>query len=218
MDIFTKLHDAVVEYKEEEAKALAEEVIKQGIDPVEAIEKGLFKGMDVVSEKFDKKEVFLPHLLVAAKSMKNALEVLEPALGSSSILKTMKLAVMATVEGDIHDIGKSIVGSMLTTSGYRVIDLGSDVSVDRIVDEAVENDAEIIGLSAMLTTTMPEMKNLIDELEKRGLRDKFKVIIGGAPTTPEYKDEIGADGYAEDFKESVQVLEELFREKEVVRN
>jgi corrinoid protein of di/trimethylamine methyltransferase len=209
-NIIEKLRLAVLDYNLEEAASAAREIIRMGIDPLKAIEEGLAQGIREVGSKFANGEVFLPELIMAAETMKKALEVLEPELKKEKKeRKTLGKVLLGTVAGDIHSIGKTIVASMLSANGFEVYDIGEDVPAEKFVEKVKELKPDILGLSALLTTTLPEQKVVIETLKKEGLRDKVKVIIGGAPTSKEWAKEIGADGYGADAAEAVEVVKKL---------
>ncbi len=208
-DILKRLREAVVKYDVELTVELAKEVIATGFDPLKAIEQGLGEGLRVVGDKFEAGEIFLPMLMMAAQAVKESLVILEPALPKGTSRKTLGKVVIGTVEGDIHDIGKSIVAAMLTANGFEVYDLGSDTPTSKFVDRAKEAKADIIGMSALLTTTMTKMAEVIDALKKAGLRGNVKVIVGGAPVSGAWAEKIGADAYAEDAIASVDAAKKL---------
>ncbi len=187
---------------------LVKEAITEGITPEHILENGLIAGMAVVGDKFKTNEIFVPEVLIAAKAMQAGLSVLEPLLAESNVKPKGKI-VIATVKGDLHDIGKNLVSMMLKGAGFSITDLGIDVDQKRLVDEAVKNDAKIIAMSSLLTTSMPSMKATIDLLKIEGLKGKIKTIIGGAPVTQEYADEIEADGYADNASSAVDKVKEL---------
>ncbi len=199
---------AVINGKNEEAECLTREAIEAGIDPGTIINDGLIAGMTVVGEKFKNNEFYVPEVLIAARAMQSAMSLVKPLLGEDEIISKGKV-VIGTVKGDLHDIGKNLVAMMLEGGGYEVIDLGVDVAPEKFVSAAVENNADVIALSALLTTTMPSMKDTVDALTEAGLKGKIKVIIGGAPVTQSYADEIGADGYAPDAASAVDKVNEL---------
>jgi len=209
-ELFQTMAQSVIDGEDEEAETLARQVIEQGLDPLEAINKGFVAGLDEVGEEYGCGEMFLPDLVLAAEAMKAAMAVLEPELArrgaSRQILGTV---VIGTVEGDIHDIGKTLVATMLSASGFKVHDLGVDVPLPTFVEKAGEVQADLIGLSALLTTTMVKQKLLIESLEEAGLRPKIKVMVGGAPVTRSWADEIGADGFSEDAIGAVGVARQL---------
>ncbi|MEM2864825.1 MAG: corrinoid protein [Candidatus Bathyarchaeia archaeon] len=197
--------DAVVNFDVEGVRRLAQEVVDKGIDPYEAITEALNEGMRIVGEKYEAKEYFLSELLLAGESMKAALEVLTPHLKAGGV-KAIGKVVIGTVKGDIHDIGKTIVVTLLRSAGFEVVDLGVDVSAERFLEGVREADANILAMSALLTTTMPYMGEVIKKLEEEGLRDKVTVIVGGAPLSEEYAKRIGADLYAADAVEAARKL------------
>lgn len=179
-----------------------------GANPQDIISKGLQAGMAAVGEKFSSGEYFLPDMLMAARAMKAALEVLKPALKETGI-PTIGRVVIGTVEGDMHDIGKNVVATFLSGNGFEVFDLGLNVPVQRFIDEVKEKKPDILGMSALLTTTMPVMGRVIKGLEEAGMRSGVKIIVGGAPVTQDYAGYIGADGYAHDGGRAVPVCREL---------
>jgi corrinoid protein of di/trimethylamine methyltransferase len=197
-EIFEKLTQAVVEGEPEDAEALAAEALEMGLDPLACINEGLTPGIDRVGELFASGEYFLPDLIIGGDAMKAALAVLEPALAGSEARKVRARVVLGTVEGDLHEIGKTLVGTMLTANGFQVIDIGVDQPAAAFVAAVKENGATLIGASALLTTTMLRQQELIEALQEAGLRDQVKVMVGGAPVTEQWAEKIGADGYAED--------------------
>lgn len=187
------------------AKLVVEEVQKAldaGIEPAEILNQGMIAAMGEVGRLFEEGEYFVPEMLIAARAMQKGLEVLKPFLTDADVQSPGKVAI-GTVKGDLHDIGKNLVAMMLEGAAFEVIDLGTDVSPERFIQAVRENGAQIIAMSALLTTTMPNMKNTIEALKEAGLRDKVKVMIGGAPVTQTYADQIGADGFAEDASRAV---------------
>ena len=206
--LLEQLQEAIIGCEEEEAKVLAQKILDAGIDPVYALEKVIGSSAAIVGQKFDDGEYFLPHLVMAGDAMMAASTILESALevGSSS---KKSIIVLATVEADMHSVGKNIVGMMLKASGFEVHDLGVDVKSAEIVSKAIELKADFIALSSLLTTTMPYQREVIDELTARGVREKFKVVIGGGPVRQEWADKIGADGYGQDAIHSVKVFKQL---------
>ena len=183
--------------------------LENKISPIEIVSKSIVEGMSIVGEKFEKGEYFLSELIVAGEIGKEITKLLDPYLKAEETrLEKLGRVVIGTVRGDLHDIGKNIVAMMLEAAGFEVIDLGADVPPEKFVEAVKEHDANIVAMSALLTVTMPEMKNVIDELKKAGLRDKVKVIVGGAPVTEEYAKSIGADGYGETAVEGVRICKQ----------
>jgi corrinoid protein of di/trimethylamine methyltransferase len=213
MEIYDNIVEATVAADEERCVQLAKDVVEQGIDPLEAIEKGYSKGMEIVGEKFSKMEVYLPELIGCADAMKGAMNVLRPHLGKSHEGGVQGTVVIGTIQGDLHDLGKNIVSTMLQAAGFTVEDLGCDVQVRTYIDKAEELEADVIAASAILTTTMAYMPDLVNLLADTNTRDKFKVILGGAPVTPEYAKEAGADAYGKDAAEAVEKAKELVKSK-----
>jgi trimethylamine corrinoid protein len=212
--ILKKLADSVLSFDEDVAKGAAQEALDAGLDPLEALEKGLKVGIDTVGEKFSRDELFLPHLIMAADVLKAAVGVLERGLSKEAAQK-MKLGtiVIATVKDDIHDVGKNIVSALLSASGFEVYDVGKDVTPETIIGKAMAVDADIIMASALMTTTMGRQRELIEELKFRGLRDRFLVMVGGGPTTQDWADKIGADGYGKTATEAVEAAKNLLVNK-----
>jgi 5-methyltetrahydrofolate--homocysteine methyltransferase len=202
------LADAVINGQKDEAEQLTREAIDEGVKPSKIINDGLIAGMSVVGEKFKNNEFYVPEVLIAARAMQSAMGHVKPLLTEGEMQSKGKV-VIGTVKGDLHDIGKNLVAMMLEGGGYDVIDLEVDVSPDDFVSTASEQDANCIALSALLTTTMPSMKDTVDALVEAGLKDQVKVVIGGAPVTQSYADEIGADGYAPDAASAVDKVAEL---------
>jgi corrinoid protein of di/trimethylamine methyltransferase len=204
-ELHKKLAQAVIDGEPEDAAALAKEALEQGLDPLECITEGLTKGIQKVGELFSKGEYYLPELIIGADVMKAALDILEPALVGEQKREVVANVVLGTVEGDLHEIGKTLVGTMLTANGFQVKDIGVDQPPSAFIEAIKESDATIVGASALLTTTMLQQEKLIQALEEAGLRDKVKVMVGGAPITEEYAKKIGADGYAEDAISAVNL-------------
>jgi corrinoid protein of di/trimethylamine methyltransferase len=208
--LFEEMTNAVIAGVPDKARELADEVLRAGIDPLDAIQQGFKPGMDVVGEGFAKGELFIPDLMMSSKAMQEGIAVLEPELlKRKQELQTLGKVVIGTVQGDIHEIGKTLVATMLSANGFQVHDLGVDVSPQRFVDAVREVDADVVGLSALLTTTMLNQEAVILTLKEAGLRDQVRVIIGGVPTSPEWASEIGADAYAENATEAVEVVKGL---------
>jgi corrinoid protein of di/trimethylamine methyltransferase len=209
-ELFQKMAQSIIDGDSNVSVALARQAIEAGIDPLEAITQGFVMGVNQVGEAFAKGDAFLPELVMAGEAMKAAVSTLEPEMQKRGLQRTMLgKVVLATVEGDIHEIGKSLVGTMLSASGFQVYDMGVDVPTARIIAKAKEVDADIVGLSALLTTTMVKQKEVIDELDKQGLRKKIKVMVGGAPVTRDWVQKIEADGYSEDAIGAVGVAKLL---------
>ncbi len=204
-EMYSKLAQAVIDGEPEDAEELAKQALEQGLDPLECVNQGLTKGIQKVGELFAKGEYFLPELIIGAEAMKNALAVLEPAMLGDQAREVVGRVVLGTVEGDMHEIGKTLVGTMLIANGFQVFDIGVDKSAAEFIETIQENNADIVGASALLTTTMLQQKKLIEALQAAGLRDKVKVMVGGAPVTESYAAEIGADGYAEDAISAVDL-------------
>ncbi len=213
MNLLEQIVEATVEGDQERCAALAQQVLDQDLDPLEAIQEGFTKGMLIVGEKFARMEYYLPELMRCADVMKAALKVLEPHLGQGQESGSQGTIVLGTIQGDMHDLGKNIVKTMLQAAGFTIYDLGYDVPVRRFVEKAEEVNADIIAASAILTTTMAYMPDLVDLLKEMGIRDKFKIMLGGAPVTSEFAMEAGADGYGENAAEAVSVAKRLMQEK-----
>jgi corrinoid protein of di/trimethylamine methyltransferase len=191
------------------AAGLAREALEGGYSPLEVIENGFVKGIREVGRLWEEGILFLPELVMSAEAMKLALSLLRPALAQGTRLNTRGHVVIGTIEGDIHDIGKSLVATMLEANGFRITDLGADVPVGRFVDEVEAGDADCLAISALLTTTMSGQRRVIEELQQRGLRLRVKVLVGGAPCSHEWAQQIGADGYAGDAVAAVILAQEL---------
>jgi len=210
-ELFLELKQAIIDGDEDIISELSQKVIDESINPVDAVQLGLIKGIEVVGELWKAGEVFLPDVMMSAEAMKVGLGLLEPEiakLGMSQGEAKGKL-VLGTVEGDIHDIGKNITGAMFTAAGYKVFDIGTDIKAEDFVLKAQEVGADIIGASALLTTTMSAQKQIIDYLIEHNLRDQFLVFVGGGPTSQAYADEIGADGWAESADEAVALADRM---------
>jgi 5-methyltetrahydrofolate--homocysteine methyltransferase len=204
MDILEEIVEAVVNGDKNKVIELTKKGLSEGKDPKVIINQGLVAGMDVIGPRFKNGEMFIPEVLLSATAMHAGMDVLKPHL-TDKALQPRGTIVLGTVEGDRHDIGKNLVGMMLEASGFKVVNLGVDVLAEDFVDGAAEQGAQIIALSALLTTTMPAMKFVIEILQEEGKRDKFKVIVGGAPVTQKFADSIGADGYAPDAASAVEL-------------
>ncbi len=217
-EIFKNLFDAVVEMNEQKGKDAATLLIKENYSPLEGIENGLSKGMKVMGEKFNKLEIFLPELMMAAEVFNSAITILKPHISSDSSGKSKSTkkgtVLIGTVKGDIHKIGKDIVAMLLEIGGFDVHNIGEDVSTSTFIEEAGRVGADIIALSSLLTTTMASQKDLIDILKETGQREKYLVMIGGAPTSQKWADEIGADIYGENAEKAVSLALEFMSKKQ----
>jgi 5-methyltetrahydrofolate--homocysteine methyltransferase len=215
MHDLTQLSDAVERGDLDLVTRLTRGLLESGADAGDILDRGLIAAMEVVGVKFKEGELFVPEVLISAKAMHAGLAVLRPLLSASGV-KARGRVVMGTVKGDLHDIGKSLVSMMLEGSGFDVIDLGADVPVEKFVATAKEREAHVIGMSALLTTTMPVMKQVIDALRREGLAGKIKVVVGGAPVAQSFADEIGADGYGRDATRAVEVVKGLVQMSKIV--
>lgn len=212
--IFDDMAHSIIEGEIEVAADLARQALKDGIDPLDAINRGYVVGLQKVGESFSCGDAFLPDLVLAGAAMQGALAVLEPELSKhGSSRESLGSVVLATVQGDIHDIGKNIVGSMLSASGFIVHDLGVDVPPARIVEKVREVDADLVGLSALLTTTMSNQEHVLEALTEAGLRDRVRVMVGGAATSEAWAETIGADGFGADAVGAVSLAKELMSTK-----
>ncbi|MFW9867728.1 MAG: B12-binding domain-containing protein [Candidatus Thorarchaeota archaeon] len=210
-EFYTIVMDSIVDLDEEKALGLANTAVKKNMNLMDVIEKGFAAGIRKVGELWEEGEFFLPELMRGAQIMQNCLEILIPHLEKDSKDISNGTIVLATIEGDIHSIGKTIVGTMLRAYGFKVYDLGADVPAERIVNVAIEKDADIIGVSALLTTTMFGQKKVIEILKERKLLDKFKVILGGAPVTNSWVNECEASGFAENAIDAVKLVKSLLQ-------
>ncbi len=208
-EMYQKLAQAVLAGEPDEAEALARQALEMGLDPLECINEGLTRGIQQVGEDFSCGDAFLPDLIIGADAMKAALAVLEPALLDDQERQVLGHAVLGTVKGDVHEIGKTLVGTMLTAHGFVVTDIGVDQPADAFVAAVRETGATLVGISALLTTTMPEQQKVIEAFQAAGLRSSVKILIGGAPVTQVWADKIGADAYAEDAIAAVAVARKL---------
>ena len=205
-----ELKNCIIEVDPDMAEDAAKAAKDAGVDAIEAIENGLSKGMEVVSKQFDEGEMFVPDLLLAAEAFETAVEILTDGLSDEEKSKSSSGKILIhTVEGDIQDIGKNIVKTMLTAAGFEVIDLGRDVSVETVVKEAIAQKVDVIAGSALMTTTMPAQKDIIRILEEEGVRDQFKCVFGGAPVSEEWVKKIGADGYSENACDAIDMIKKL---------
>jgi corrinoid protein of di/trimethylamine methyltransferase len=209
-ELFAEMEQSIIRCDEDEAVRLAKMVLEMGIDPVMAIEEGFARGIRVVGELFDRGEIFVPDLVIAADAMTAATSVLEEAIkGSGRQVSYVAKGIAGTVEGDIHDIGIRLVSTMLIGSGIDITFLGSDIPTSLFVEKAEELKPDLILLSALLTTTMPKQKEVIDGLKEAGIRENVKVLVGGAPVSQSWADQIGADGYAENATAAVELVKRL---------
>lgn len=206
------ISQAVQGGKSKKIGELVEQALQAGCEPTEILNKGMIEAMSIVGDKFTKNEIFVPEMLVAARAMKKGVEVLKPHLAGENAISVGKV-IMGTVAGDLHDIGKNLVIMMLESAGFEVIDLGVDVSSDKFISTLEENpDTQIVAASALLTTTMPALKETVQALNGCNLRNNIKVMVGGAPITQEFATEIGADAYTEDAASAAQVAKKLVLE------
>lgn len=211
-ELFSRIQQAIVGLAEEDLARLTEEVLATGTDPVAAIEKAYMPGIQKVGELFETGEYFLPELIQAAEIAKAAISKIEKSIPRGQIVRKGKI-VIGTVKGDIHDIGKNLVITWIATRGIEAIDLGVDCHVDRFIDRALEENADIIGASCLLTSTAPEQERLIKRMREREVRDRFQVVVGGAAIDSIWAEKIGADGYAADLREAAEVILSLLARK-----
>ena len=203
-----ELYDAILTGNANKAQEVTKAGLEAKVDPSELLQKYMIPAMDEVGRRFECNEYFVPELLIAARAMKKSLELLTPELAKSGVEPIGKV-VIGTVQGDLHDIGKNLVASMLEGGGFKVVDLGVDVPAEKFVEAVKANNCTILALSALLTTTMTMMKSVIEELDKAGMREQTKVMIGGAPITQQFADEIGADGYSDNASSAVALARKL---------
>ncbi|MBN1372438.1 MAG: corrinoid protein [Anaerolineaceae bacterium] len=202
------IFDCVVNGDNKGIQAEVETALAEGVNPSAILNEGLIAGMGEVGRLFEEGEFFVPEMLIAARAMKSAMAILKPHLGSGEVGAAGKV-IIGTVKGDLHDIGKNLVGLMLEGAGFQVVDLGSDVPAEKFVAATQEHAPNVVAMSALLTTTMVNMKSTVAALEEAGLRDKVKIMIGGAPVTDAYASQIGADGYAADASRAVALAKSL---------
>ena len=215
-EILENLSMAIIEGDEDKAKEYAKEVLIGKMDPLKAVEQGLSKGMITLGERFEKGEVFLPDLLIAADAFNIAIGVLKPAMeAQKKQVAKLGTVLIGTVNGDVHGIGKNIVAIVLEAYGFEVVDIGVDNPSLKFIEAAEKVKADVIGLSSLMTTTMPAQKEVIDILKEMNLRKKYLVIIGGGPVTKEWADKIGADGYAESAFQAVDMIKELLSRRRI---
>jgi len=209
-DILIEIKNAIIDGQAAMVMEKVETALKQGLNPVDILNSGMVDAMSEVGQSFERGESFVPEMLLAARAMQSGLAILRPSLVKVDFKATGKVAI-CTVKGDLHDIGKNLVSMMLEGAGFEILDLGTDVAPEKIVAEVKEFSPDIVALSALLTTTMPNMKATIEALKAAGLRDKVKVIIGGAPVTEAYAHQIGADGFSPNAARAVIVAKDLIR-------
>jgi corrinoid protein of di/trimethylamine methyltransferase len=209
-DILTEITNSIIEGDPDAALLHTTKALESGLEPLQIVDDGLVRGMDIVGEKFSNGEMFLPHMVMAAKGMEKSMDFLEPELHArQQEIERLGTIVIGTVQGDIHEIGKSLVGTMLSVNGFKVHDMGVDVPVMDFVEKVRETGANFLGMSALLTTTMVKQRDVIEALEDVGIRDQVTVLVGGAPVSQVWADEIGADGYALDAADAVKVAQKL---------
>jgi corrinoid protein of di/trimethylamine methyltransferase len=209
-DTLAAMRQSIVDGATDTAAALAQSALQQGDDLMEAIDRGFVAGMNYVGEQYGQRKMFLPDMLASAEAMKAAMTVLEPELKRQGNQRPMLGTVLlGTTKGDIHEIGKTLVGTLLTAHGFRVVDLGVDVPTEQFAAKAREVQADIVGVSALLTTTMRGQKSVIETMDREGLRPQIKIIVGGAPVSRQWAEEIGADGYAKDAVSAVALAKSL---------
>ena len=213
-ELFQAMKQSIIDGDPDRARELSQKAIVQGIPPLDAIHHGFVPGLNAVGQQFEEGEMFLPDLVLAGEAMKAATSALEPEIQKTGATReSLGKIVLGTVKGDIHEIGKTLVGTMLTANGFEVFDLGVDVTFETFALKAKELHADIIGLSALLTTTMTGQKNVVEAVERLGLRPHVKIIVGGAPVTQSWADEIGADGYGKDALASVTLVKNLLKKQ-----
>jgi len=208
------MRQSIIDGAPDTASSLAQQAVTSGVAPIDAINNGYVLGMHHVGEQFARGQMFLPDMMASAEAMRAAMAVLDPELKKLGTERPMAgVVVLGTTKGDIHEIGKILVGTMLSAHGFQVHDLGVDIAGDKFAAKARELKADIVGVSALLTTTMRNQKGVVEALEKEGLRSQVKVMVGGAPVTGRWADEIGADGYAKDAMSAVTLAQELMQQK-----
>ena len=208
MTLLSDIAEALIDGNAPRVKALTGEALTKGISPIDIVNSGLIKGMDVVGEQFRKMEISVPEVLISARAMHTGLEILKPLLSEQKV-EPRGIFMIGTVKGDIHDIGKNLVGMLMEGAGFEVIDLGVDVPPEKFVEAVKTENPDIVGMSALLTITMQEMEEIIEAIEEAGLRTEVKIMVGGAPLTQEFADKIGADAYGEDARDAVEKAKTL---------
>jgi corrinoid protein of di/trimethylamine methyltransferase len=212
------MRQSIIDGAADTARSLAQEVVRSGMVPLEAIQQGYVPGMSFVGEEFGHRRMFLPDMMASAEAMKAAMTVLEPELKRMGTERpSAGTVVLGTAKGDIHEIGKTLVGTLLGATGFRVLDLGVDVSAERFVETARQVSADVVGVSALLTTTMKGQKSVVELFDKERLRPRVKVIIGGAPVTRQWAEEIRADGFAKDAMSAVALVQRVIAQSEPAR-
>jgi len=209
MEYLEKLHDAVLNGDPPTAISVTEQALAENIDPHVLINDYMIRAMDEVGARFERFEYFIPQLLMSAKAMKGAMALIRPLLIGDGVEDTAPCAVTGTVKGDVHDIGKNLLGALLEGGGFRLVDLGTNVSPEQFIDAVKENDAKLVCMSALLTTTMPGMKTTIDAFKEAGIRDDVIMLVGGAPVTQDFANEIGSDGYRDNASAGVVLAKKL---------
>jgi len=209
MEYLEKLHDAVLNGDPVTAVDITEKALGERIDPHILINEYMIRAMDEVGARFERFEYFIPQLLMSAKAMKGAMALIRPLLVGDGVDDTSICAVTGTVKGDVHDIGKNLLGALLEGGGFRLVDLGTNVSPEQFIDAVKENDAKLVCMSALLTTTMPGMKTTIDAFKEAGIRNDVIMLVGGAPVTQQFADDIGSDGYWDNASAGVVLAKEL---------
>jgi len=213
-EVLENLKEAITTYNDDFAVEMSKEALKMGMNPLKAVDNGMVKGLDVVGDQYEREEIFLPELMMAARTFQSGMDILEPKILEMGEEREKKgVVVIGTVKGDIHKIGKDIVTLLFRTSGFEVHDLGEDVDLFNFIETAKKVNADAIGLSALLTSTLAGQKDVIDALEQNGLREKFIVMIGGGAVTSEWAESIGADLYAENAQVAIKKLTELLEQK-----
>lgn len=214
-DPFSAMRQSIIDGAPDTASSLAQQALAAGTAPLDVINNGFVPGMHEVGEQFSRGQMFLPEMMASAEAMRAAMGILDPELRKLGTERPIAgIVVLGTTKGDIHEIGKTLVGTLLTAHGFRVHDLGVDVAAEKFAAKAREFNADIVGVSALLTTTMRNQKGVIDALEKSGLRSQVKIMVGGAPVTRRWADEIGADGYAANAASAVSLARELMQQKQ----
>ena len=204
-EFLEELSKAILELDARKTLAYTRKALDLGLNPFDVIDRGLSKGMKEMGERFARGDVYIPHLVLAADIMNESLKILKPKLQTKERERTVSKVLIGTVHGDIHDLGKNLVATMLTASGFDVVDLGRDVPTKKVIEKVKEHKPDVVGLSALMTTTMLEQRKVVDSLKDTGLRNSVKVLVGGAPVSSEWAKEISSDGYAENALEAVKI-------------